>query len=648
MPKRTKNHELEDTSRFKFQSVIPNNWVFRNKEKDYGIDGEVEIFDEVGNATGLIFFVQLKATSSRKKSTIMNVDLKIETIKYYKKLDVPVLLVRYSEFEDKFYLKWVYNLDLFFLKKRQKKLRIKFKSEDRWNSKSNELVLKRLRQIRNIKQGRFSYPFNVSVNIIDDSVNSKSREVLLIELKRKLKKYSDYLRVSKPSDTLLNIELSNDKLSINLIDLSACTFHRIFDRKKDQFSEDIAKDILLGIGIILFNLGHVERLAEIIFKNNLEDSLILREEILEHCLPQLIQSSYVNDVLKLIDNIYENIESTKLRAAIDLTTLFSRGSKNESTKEAVEYFLNGRLNKAIEKKDDSLIGIAHYNLGNFYKGVNENRKAIYHYIRAKRFEPIYLKQDYFFTELGGLFFEQTYFKFSAKLYRVAVELGADIKVKALLGDALLYSGEYSQSINTFEDYLRTLNDNEHPILEFQLKYLCISEIVEEEGIEKQIRKTVQSSKVADISKIDDPNEIEKRLKSALELDLLSPLAWYNIGVKKEKEKEYEEGFFAFLMCALINRFDLDAWVNATLCSLNCKDTPYYLGYTVLGGISLNGEDYLELLYKEVEKQQPEFLSTLSNAIDKIINLKDKTENNLPVMRILNEEGKFVNIFDMLK
>jgi hypothetical protein len=46
MPKRPKQHQLEDLSRAKFQLCLPEEWVIRDKDKDYGIDCEVELFDE--------------------------------------------------------------------------------------------------------------------------------------------------------------------------------------------------------------------------------------------------------------------------------------------------------------------------------------------------------------------------------------------------------------------------------------------------------------------------------------------------------------------------------------------------------------------------------------------------------------------------
>ena len=46
MPKRPKQHQVEDLSVVAFRKTLPRQWIYREKDKDYGIDGEVEIFDE--------------------------------------------------------------------------------------------------------------------------------------------------------------------------------------------------------------------------------------------------------------------------------------------------------------------------------------------------------------------------------------------------------------------------------------------------------------------------------------------------------------------------------------------------------------------------------------------------------------------------
>jgi KaiC/GvpD/RAD55 family RecA-like ATPase len=114
MTKRAKQHQLEDLSRSKYSLAIPKNWVFRHKDKDYGIDAEVEIFDQNDRTTGLVYWIQLKATENNTESRARKVDLSLDSMRYYKSLDIPVMIVRYSAIIDRFYYKWAHEIDLFF------------------------------------------------------------------------------------------------------------------------------------------------------------------------------------------------------------------------------------------------------------------------------------------------------------------------------------------------------------------------------------------------------------------------------------------------------------------------------------------------------------------------------------------------------
>lgn len=73
MPKRTREHILKDESRKHFNDLLPDNWVVRTPAPDYGIDGEVEIFSKDGSPTGLMFFVQLKATDQKNLSKALKI-----------------------------------------------------------------------------------------------------------------------------------------------------------------------------------------------------------------------------------------------------------------------------------------------------------------------------------------------------------------------------------------------------------------------------------------------------------------------------------------------------------------------------------------------------------------------------------------------
>jgi hypothetical protein len=72
---------------------LPSPWLYRDETRDYGIDGRVEIFDEKNLGTGRMFLVQLKATDQLELGKALTVKLRREQYEYYRRLDMPVLIV---------------------------------------------------------------------------------------------------------------------------------------------------------------------------------------------------------------------------------------------------------------------------------------------------------------------------------------------------------------------------------------------------------------------------------------------------------------------------------------------------------------------------------------------------------------------------
>src|SRR5687767_10733531 len=122
MPERPLSHQLEEESRTAFRTLV-HPWVFRDKNPDYGIDAEVELFDENGKATGGQFLVQLKA--AHKQPNNPSVSLAIDTVKYYHSLELPVLLVLWIKESGKTFWRWANNIDLYYAKPKAKSLAVR-------------------------------------------------------------------------------------------------------------------------------------------------------------------------------------------------------------------------------------------------------------------------------------------------------------------------------------------------------------------------------------------------------------------------------------------------------------------------------------------------------------------------------------------
>ena len=102
------------------------------------------------------------------------------------------------------------------------------------------------------------------------------------------------------------------------------------------------------------------------------------------------------------------------------------------------------------------------------------------------------------------------------------------------------------------------------------------------------------------------------------------------------------------MAALVQNGDIEAWKNATLCAFNSNETIKILPLIIRTAYFFNGEEYLEELYLHLESQNQS--ESISHIIEVVENILPKRENikTMPTVRLLNEEGKFESIEEIIK
>ena len=623
MTKRVKQHQLEDLSRAKYNLAIPSNWVFRDKDKDYGIDAEVEIFDDNDRTTGLVYWVQLKATESKSEAAVKKVDLSIESITYYKQLDIPVLIVRYSKVHDCFYCKWAHEIDLYYAKENAKTLRISFSEDEKWDEQSPGKVKNHLSKIKNIKEGRFKLPIPLSIKIKDNIVNNIPKGVLISSLRTALDEFCDFaIYKDAPADSLLLASLSGDELTINFSSITGCTFHNIVKTESENFSENLITHSLLGFAIALSQVGQFETMSRILLHKKIKDKFFKYQQILFRLLPLVLGTSYFSKALEAVSEAIDDEQDNLLEIIASSAVIFESNRDEEKLK-AVESFFHKRLDKYIKIGENSQIGICHYNLGNHYRsrrGHIYNKKAICHYLLARKHENKYLDQHYYYHELGGVLFHAVFF---------CRRLPTDSAEEA-----------YQLAFEVFKDF-----PTERPgeVDEWHLKLISLETLLEHKGIKEQIRHKEEALNLIDITK--SGAELVALLEKALELDLLCGLAWFNLGIEHSKNGLPEDAVFDFTMCGLSQTGDIEAWVNAILCCFNKKSPINIFPLILRTAYFFNGDRFLEKLYREFnDRCNLEICGQLADAIEEILP-KHKNQNERPAIRLLGNDGKFRDIFE---
>jgi hypothetical protein len=630
MPKRPKQHQLEDLSRAKFQLCLPEKWVIRDKDKDYGIDCEVELFDDDENSTGLLFYLQLKATASKKESEIFNVEFKIDTLKYFKQLEIPVLLARYSQHLDKTYVKWVNEVDLTYANEKAKTFRIKIDKTNEWDEQSENRIENDLKNVRILNSGSFNFPLSYTINFEDDNIQGLSNSQFKIQLRNELREYSDFLEYKTNDENyLINISIDKNILLVQTSILKGVFFHNLDKRPKENLIEELSSDILLSLSMCMVMVGQIDYCGKIIFDNELEKRLIEKEDLLLRLLPVLLSSSYFENSLNLINDALDNKENEIILFPAVALILLKSETKIKKRITLIESFFKSQLEKAEKLNLDSLIATSHYNLGNFYRSKDRHKESVNNYVQAKRYDSNYLKRSYYYREIAGVCFEANKFKFSADLYKKSIELGASNETKSLLGDALMFSGNYKEADNIFQDYITT---TENPNEEFLLKAILLHYIIENEKINSQNRKPEEADKiVGNKPSIDD---IEK----AFDKDLLSSLAWFNLGMIKNNDANFQAATFCFAMCASINLWDIEAWTFAFLSFMNSgKEGDLLIGSLILKTAYWHNRDEFSMHLYGILEQNIEWSAEIIKMIDRIFTADDKINEKSAVLRILDGE-----------
>jgi tetratricopeptide (TPR) repeat protein len=483
------------------------------------------------------------------------------------------------------------------------------------------------------------------VLINETKINNISKGILLTQIKRDLQEYTDFVSFSNDEDSLIIASLTNEELKINISELSGCSFHSIAQRKEEGFSIGITKDILLGVAVGLIQLRQIEYSGKIIFENNLQSRLLEKPELLEYCLVPFFNSTFFEDTLNLVGQVLDNEDFIGLDIITQINLLIASNSKNKKVSKTIENFLNTRLEKAIRSEDKQQIGISHYNIGNHLSGRSEFEKSIHHYNLARKFAPIYLEQHYYFAEIASMLFRSGKYKMASKLYSKSIELKKDNHTLALYADSLMFEGNYKKANTYFEEYL---DNSESPIDEFVLKNICLGSILNEYKIEEQDRNKEKANKYADVNQIDKGKNPINQIEKALKFDMLSGLAWFNLGISHSDNNDYSEAAFCFTMAALANNEDIEAWKNATLCAFNSKESIAILPLIIRTAYFFNREEYLEEFYLHLESQnQSAPINKIIEAIEQILP-NSENKKTMPTVRLLNEKGKFESIDEIIK
>jgi len=638
LPKRHRTHQLEAESVLAIQNAIPSTWVYRTPEYDYGIDGEIEIFDDEGIATGKKLLVQLKATDEKNIKKALKLRLRIESANYFDSLENPVLVVRYLSSKKKLYYRWFHSFDQYYEKVSDKSLAFNFEEKCEWDENSKDNIVTELDSYYSIVKGKNPFPISIPVYITSNSpianniisfvaeVNKKHKNTNLVEFSYEREKSNC------PPNHLL---ISNNELKVVLANKTSTCLH--FDSTDNiEFKDTISANFFVAVGMAIFYHGFYVEASNLIVDN-------LRESILKNdvragtaAIIGLIKSRDLKRALELSETLFNDDDgiNTAQMGLIEIIRLYK--IKSDEDIYLLSRFLDQISKSLIDRKITSVAAMVEYNHANKLRANNSFiKKSVKHYILAAKLDPEYRKRAYWNSELAGCLFLLRKYKSSANLYKTSLDIESNHFIKGLYADSLMMSGFYKLSLDTFHEYFDEASDKGSSC-EWNLKALCLHAIVDTLGVSQQTRMLVENKLTkADYS---NPDALINYIKT---YDALSTLCWFNIGVSSAEKKEFRNAQIAFLLSALISESDSEAWCNAFKCAMNGDDNNILASIVECAQAKI-GDSFFEYLSNNLSESNPEGSQGLDFLLLDMMNAfkKQNKQTNQIDIRLHSPDGSY--------
>ncbi|MFZ3005814.1 MAG: DUF4365 domain-containing protein [Phenylobacterium sp.] len=619
MPQRPRSHQLEDISLNRFRDLVPPAWVVRERSRDYGLDLEVEVFTEAGDATGLFFYVQVRATDDPNSARKLRFD--VDQLDYFRLLDLPTAIVRYCASDDSFHLMWGFEAPLPEGSKATQTLT--FEPGQQWTAGTAGQILRTLETLRRLNHRSESAP--LALAFLDDQADP-DRSYAIQSAMERLGKLGFVTPVHETSPVTLEVHSSEQGLTLRI------------DRFAEVDVEDPGPDptdltTLLGWSAIQL----LRRLGLKGAANRLVRSLTAagfapptRPLALAGALALL------PDVAAAVDLACQaGLQDNQDEAYFILTAAIHSVGLSPSDVESRLALCREALECHARNGDVTAQAATTYSIGNTLRAADRFAEAVAWYNRALKLRPAYADAAYFWSELGGCFYMRRKFRAAARAYERALALEPDTRLQLLAADALLGGGEPSLAAELFD--LASEDPTAGSPGEAWLKGEFCRRLAAERGasFERPIRI---------LGPLWARAGIDGDWDAIIAIDPLDPLANFNEGVALGAGGKNGDAFWRFLAVALMQPGDVEAWSNAVGCALSVG-ADHTSAALHLALFHCSRAAYDRLRKQLVDQGRRELLPDLDAAVRDILEEATSSSRSTLAIRLFDGE-RFRHVFNV--
>ena len=552
MSRRPRSHQVEDISSRRLEDRLPAAWVSRTVSPDYGVDREVEIFTNGGDATGLKFAVQLKATDQVESAE--KVVLKVSLLDYLLNYDLPAIIVRYDATVDILHWQWAWVISArASLKPEQRTFTHRFEVGDVWDDDTPAKIERGLQARRAVRQFPPRQAMPIRLEIDGSAGPAPYRIERAVRAIVAQSAGTLVMANGERASVELNIRVRDDFLSVDFDMLGSATF--------DLDSSDAAQlsSAILYAMAFLFARARLAEHARAAGRAILAGKHVAGDAgLVARASLAFADAPFEQAELAILNGLHE---AGSIHFPVIVAKLIA-GERYSGDNAAVYRFFTAALETA--HGDPNRAAPIHYSTANALRAT-QPRRAVFHYNRARQLRPIYLKADYFLSELAGTLFLARRYRWAVEFYKRAIALAPNQRLQLYLGDALLFSGDPASAAERYD----LASESE------------VAQIVEEATIKLELCRMLvatHGAKIpADWSKPmgDVPGGTDARtawIEHVATVNALDPLAHFNLGIGDADLDHYKSALGHFIACAIVQTLDVEAWANAIISALRCDET----------------------------------------------------------------------------
>jgi len=604
MPRRPREHELEDESLAAFKQCLPPAWIMRRLSHDYGIDAEVEIVrNEL--VTGRRAFVQLKATDNDSAEAIR---LDIDVVYYYRGLDVPVLVVLYIAPRKEIRATWFHAHDRM-IPERQKSASVKLGAATVWDTATPQRIEKEIDAFRAFRLPGLPLPLALALVSEADEILGEAAAEVERTLRIAAQEERGLINFDGRGSLGATVTMGPALTRVSLGAVASVSFATSGLRADPAM---LPFDVLTALALCLEKVRQFDLAARLARRYASRSSIIGDGAVAMAVASAMREAHRPTDALEVAEQIDRRGDELISMGSFYLRLVALQLDQSEEDAEAHGQFLERQIDVGTEET----LGFAHYNLANHLRGRNLSRGAFRHYRLALLHRPSYADSEYWCREVAGVLFERGRYQLAARYYARAYELGSDWPIRAPYGDALMFSGRYTKALSLMSAAAADPEES-RPI--WVLKSWFLQSLQASGWLQDQERSPSSAAAAWSPAQGSSTDQERAALHEALNHDLVSGFTWFNLGVLENRAENRGEALFAFIAAGLCEPWDVEAWMNALAVAFTDEADPALLEHIAAAAYIANGERLVEQLAVFARAQPAGFpVSAFINAFAALI------------------------------